>query len=150
MKRTGMVSLAFVLVAGALVAPADAGRRAPKKVTREAVGTYDHPSPGSASTKAVCSPCGTFQISGSERWVRMEVVDDMSQNPVAFSIYQNKDGDNFFERVGGPFCGSTGKEPVEITPGEYVGFNIYAFGDVVCPGAIATTGTVTAVFSNVP
>ena len=150
MKRNAVVVLVFVLLAGALVTPADAGRRNPKKVSREAVSTYDHPSPGSPSTKGVCTPCGTFQISGSERWVRMEVVDDASLAPVAFSIYQNLDNDNLFERVGGPFCGSTGKEPVELTPGEHVGFNVYAFGDVVCPGAVATMGTVTAVFSNVP
>ena len=152
MKRTGVICLMFALLAGGLVAPADAAKRQPKKVTREAIGTYTHPAVGSPSApKSACLPCPTFEISGSERFVTMEVYDEASLAPVAFSIFQNFDQNEFvFERVGGPFCGTTGKKPVEVTPGQDVGFTVYAFGDTVCPGAVATTGTVNAVFSNVP
>ena len=151
MRRRGLACLLVVLLTGALVAPADAARRKPKKVTREAVGTYRYPAVGSPSTKSACLPCPTFEISASERWVTMEVVDDTSLSPVAFSIFQNTDdNDAVFEKVGGPFCGSSGKQPLEVTPGEDVGFIVYAFGDTLCPGAIGTSGTVRAVFSNAP
>lgn len=151
LKRTGVVCLLFVLVAGMLVAPADAAKRKPKKVTREAVATYRYPAVGSPSTRSACLPCPVFTISATERWVKMEVFDDASLAPVAFSIFQNTDNNNaVLEKVGGPFCGSSGKQPVEITPGVDVGFTVYSFGDVVCPGAVGTTGTVRAVFSNVP
>ena len=149
-KKTGLVFLLLTLLAATLVAPADAAKRNPKKVTREALITYSHPAVGSPSTKSACLPCPAVEISASERWVTMEVFDDNSLSPVAFSLFQNTDDDLALEGVGGPFCGSTGKDPVEVTPGEAVGITVYASGDVVCPGAVGTRGTVKAVFSNVP
>lgn len=81
----------------------------------------------------------------------MEVA-DASGTPTAFTIAQKSDpaASLTAETMGGPFCGSSGKEPVKLMPGVEVVVRVYAFGDVVCPGAFGTTGTVTAVFSNVP
>ena len=153
MKRTGLVCLLFVLLAGTLVAPADAAKRNRKKVTREAVATYDYPVFGSASIEnGACAPCHPYiPTSAEERWVTVTVEDVHSPAPVAFSIREvAADGARLPVEGGGPFCGSSGEQPVEIRPGFQVFVAVYAFGDVVCPGAIATTGTVTAVFSNVP
>lgn len=152
MKRTGLVLLAFALLAGIVVAPADAGNRNRKKVTREAVGTYDYPTFGSASTTGACAPCHPyFPATPQERWVAVTVEDAVSPAPVAFSIKEvSPDGGRSTIEGGGPFCGSTGDRPVQIEPGLRIFVSVYAFGDVICPGAVATTGTITATFSNVP
>ncbi len=155
MKRTGVVGFVFVLLVGTLVAPAVAAKRKPRKVTREAVMTYDYPTFASASGPAdygVCYPCHPdFPTSAHERWVTVSVEDAVGPAPVAFSIWEvAPDGYQQPVEGGGPFCGSSGEQPVEIRPGYEVFVYVYASGDVVCPGGFATTGTVTAVFSNVP
>ena len=153
MKRTGFVCLVFVLLAGALVAPADAGNRKPKKVTREVVATYDHPVFGFVFLdNGLCAPCrAQFETSAHERWITVAVEDAVSPAPVAFLIMEvDPDGGRHQVDGGGPFCGSTGDQPVEIRPGYRIFVSVYSFGDVVCPGAVATTGTITALFSNVP
>ena len=152
MRRAWIAGLLLALLAGTLVTPADAAKRKPKKVTRQAQATYGSPAPISPSTAGGCwevgeSLCPIFPISATERWVTMEVVDDASSAPVAFSIVQEDEQTGI---RGGPFCGSTGEDPVEVTPGVEVGVMIYTSGDVVCPSAVATTGTVKAVFSNLP
>ncbi|MGH2806187.1 MAG: hypothetical protein ACRDKT_02820, partial [Actinomycetota bacterium] len=129
-------------------------------VTRRAEATYELPYLGSPSTGGGCfslgvasNDCPTFLTTPKENWVRMEVEDAASPTPVAFSIFQSNDQDpSTLEStiMGGPFCGSSGKEPVRIAPGVEVGVFVYASGDFVCPGAFATSGTVKAVFSNLP
>lgn len=153
MKRATLVCLAVALLAGALVAPADAGKRKPKKITREAVAKYDYPVFGPASAdNGACLPCHPYLPTfADERWVRVTVEDAVSPTPVAFYIREvDPDGNRQPVEGGGPFCGSTGDQRVEIRPGYRIFVSVYALGDVVCPGAVATTGTVTAVFSNVP
>lgn len=152
-KRTGIVCLLFALLAGTLIAPAEAGKRKPKKITRDAVATYQLPGFGSASVGGFCTnppnPCPSFPISTQERWVMVEV-DDASATAVAFDITQVRRDGSCCDGVDGPFCESSGKKPVEITPGLDVRVLVHASGDVVCPGAFGTSGTVTVVFSNVP
>src|SRR5688500_855447 len=116
MKKTALVCLAFALLAGTLVAPADAAKTNRKKVTREAVATYDYPLPGFASLKnGVCAPCRPqFLTSAHERWVSVVVEDAASPAPVAFYIREvDPDGIRHDVPGGGPFCGSTGDQPVE-------------------------------------
>ena len=153
MKRTGLVCLAFALLAGTLVAPADAAKRNGKKITREAVETYDYPvfGPASAGTGA-CAPCHPYiPTTSQERYVTVTVEDANSSAPVAFSIREvAEDGSRHAVEGGGPFCGSTGEQPVEIKPGLRIFVAVFAYGADICPGGIATTGTVTATFSNVP
>lgn len=158
MKRAGIVCVLFALLIGTPVGPADAAKRRPEKVTREAEETYGLPWLGTPSVPAgacvswagVGNPCPTFPISKSERWVTMEVT-DASGTPTAFKIYQITAGDLNVEvtPVGGPFCGSSGKDPVELTPGLTVHIKVYALGEAVCPGSVGTSGTVRGVFSNV-
>jgi hypothetical protein len=157
MKRA-VVCVLIAVVSGALVVPAQAAKTRPKKVTRRAEATYDLPyvfspsiSGGGCFTVAVAgNECPVFSISKTEEWVTMEVKDD-SGTPSAFSIWQKGESDGTgFTVMGGPFCGSSGKNPIRLAPGVEVGVAVYASGDVVCPGAIGTSGTVTAVFSNIP
>ena len=151
MKRTWLICLVFALMAGALVVPADAAKEGPTLTRREVV-TYDNPTFGLASGTggAACFPCPSFDVSEQDRWVKMEVVDDVSPAPVAFAIRQEKLDGGCCDHVAGPFCGSTGKQPVALTRGLDVYVFVFALGDVACPGAFATTGTVTAVFSKLP
>ena len=163
MKRTGMISVIFALLATIIVTPAGAAKTSPVMDTRRAVATYAVPTIGSASRTggAACLPCPTFEISKKERWVKVGVHDDASPAPVAFDIRQRSSDGDCCEIVAGPFCGSTGKRPIQstpssgrppvrITPGLDVLVFVYASGDVACPGAVGTTGSVTAVFSNAP
>lgn len=152
MKRTGMVCSLFALLAATVVSPADAARSNSNKPTRRAVVTYDNPTLGSASGTggAACLPCPSFDISKAERWVKMEVHDEASPAPVAFGIQQRRSDGTCCTEVAGPFCGSTGKQPVELTPGLDVLAYVYTSGDVICPGGVGTTGTIRAVFSNAP
>lgn len=157
-KRTGSVCLLFAVLVGMLAAPADAAKRKPKRVTREVAVTYTLPFLGSPSTGGGCftvgpvgNDCPRFVITKRERWVTMEV-DDASGTPTAFEIRQaDPDGELLTSTyMGGPFCGSSGPLPVRLTPGLEVIVYVYSYGDFVCPGAVATTGTVSAVFSNAP
>ena len=152
MKRTWLVCLVFALLASALITPANAAKSSWEEVTRRVVVDYDNPTLGSAvgTGGAACLPCPSIAVTAKDRWVTMEVNDDLSPAPVAFGIRQAKPGGGCCVEVAGPFCGSTGKQPVEITPRLDVYVFVFAFGDVTCPGAVGTTGTVTAVFSNVP
>ncbi len=156
MRRVGLICLLMALLAGTLLAPADAAKNKPKKVTRPAEATYGFPATGSPSTTGLCfnlggpRSCPEFPIYATEKWVTMEVIDAAGSAPVALSIWQNPDGDDSGEEIGGPFCGFSGKQPVKITPGVDVSVVVYASGDVLCPGAFATEGTVKAVFSNAP
>ena len=150
-KRTRVVCLVFALVAGAFVAPADAGKRESKKVTREAVDTYGLPWTSTPSTGEGCfgNGCVRFRISGSERWATIEVSDE-SGTPTAFKVAQKTDRGRAAETMGGPFCGSSGEKSVRLVPGAEVFVYVYGFGDVDCPGSVGTTGSVKAVFSNLP
>ena len=152
MKRTAMVCLLVMVLAATLTAPVDAAKGNAGKVTRRAVATYGNPTLGSASGTggATCLPCPSFGVARTEAWVEVEVYDDASPAPGAFGIRQARRDGTCCIDVAGPFCGSTGTHPVRITRGNKVYVFVYASGDVACPGAFGTSGSVKAVFSNVP
>lgn len=148
MKKSVAVCLLLGLLVATLVTPADAAKR---EARREAVETYAVPWLSSPSTGAGCfgDDCVRFPISGSERWVTIEVSDE-SGTPTAFTIAQKAGRIGAGETVGGPFCGSSGADPVKLVPGVEVFVYVYAAGDLACPGSFGTTGTVRAVFSKFP
>lgn len=152
MKRAVMVCLSVALLAATLVAPADAKKANPTNTTHRQVVTYDNPTVGSASGTggAMCLPCPSFAVRATDRWAKIQVHDDASPAPVAFGIQQASPDGRCCDEVAGPFCGSTGKQPVAITPGLDVYVFVFATGDVVCPSAVGTSGTVKGVFSNAP
>lgn len=149
MRRTGVLVVLFALLMATFVSPAEAEKRKSKSATREAVDTYGLPWLSSPSTGEGCfgDGCVRFRISESERWVTVEVNDE-SSTPTAFKITQKKDAAGRAHTVGGPFCGSSGDEAVKLVPGVEVFVYVYAVGDGACPGAVGTSGTVRAVFSN--
>lgn len=152
MKRTVMVCLLVTLLAATLAAPADARKSSRNGLTHRAVAAYTNPTLGIASGTggAACLPCPRFAVDDTDKWAKIVVHDDASPAPVAFGIQQLSRDGTCCDEVAGPFCGSTGRQPIEITPGLDVLVFVFATGDVVCPGAVGTSGTVKAVFSNAP
>ncbi len=155
MRKAIAVALALGLLAGAMVAPAEAGKKKKKKrVERVAETTYEAPALGSATTGGVClrptNSCGDIATSGDEKCVKVEIA-DATGTAVAFTLGQDSDPATLGTELDyGQFCGTTGDEPIEIEPGYPLVVFPWAFGDVVCPGGVATTGTVTATLSNLP
>lgn len=150
MRRAIAVALALGLLTGAFVGPAEAG----KKKKRVAEVTYEAPALGSPSTIGVCfrptNSCGDIPTAATEKFVKMEI-DDASGTAVAFTLGQDTDPETFgTETTYGDFCGTTGKKALKIKPGFPLIVFPWAFGDIVCPGAFGTTGTITATLSNLP
>jgi hypothetical protein len=150
MKRTVLVCLVLTLLASALMAPAGAAKPSSTQSTRRAIVFYDVPTLGSASGTggAGCFPCPRFVLSEEDRLVTMDVEDDVSFAPVAFDIRESRPDGSCCDKLAGPYCGSTGNQAVKTTQGRDVFVFVFAYGDDICPGAIATSGTITAVFSN--
>ena len=86
-----------------------------------------------------------------DKFVEVEVSDASGQN-VFIGMAQNVDGtDNFAEVPVGDVCGST-EEPISIpNPGVQVDIFVYmgTCSDMATP-SIATSGTITLTFSNLP
>ena len=152
MKRILVLSMVLGLVFGSIAA-ADAGKKKkPKKVTREAQGAYDAPTPvavgGCAQTGAI--GCVTIPSGPGERYVTVTVT-DATGTPVPVSIQADLDGNAQSDTTYGAFCGET-SEPVLVDEGVTLQFWVgLTPGSVAlaCPG-VATQGTVDVVFSNLP
>ncbi len=155
MKKTLAVALALGLLAGALVGPADAGKKKkkkPVKVTREVQGSYSAP----ATVVGACSQtdaigCVRIPSGPGEKYLTAEVTDGHGQ-PVVISVQADLDGDNRTETVYGAFCGKT-EEPIQVDEGVevtfWVGSPIHAVPNLCAPG-IGTQGTIDVTFSNLP
>ncbi len=155
MKKMVAVALSLGLLGGALVGPAEAGKKKkPKRVELVAEVRYEAPALGSPSTVGVCfrptNSCGDIATGSTESFVKMEI-DDASGTAVAFTLGQDTDPETFgTETQYGDFCGTTGDEPIKIEPGFPLIVFPWAFGDIVCPGAFGTQGTIKATLSNLP
>ncbi len=157
MKKIIVVAIVIGLLAGAMLAPAEAAKKKkPKKVVRTVEAVYQFPGFGVASQGVGCSPalgsCGNFAVGSEENFVTITLT-DQSGTPTAFSVAQDTEpGDttNTIETNHGTFCGTTGDEPLPILAGYEMTIFIWAWGDAVCPTGVGTTGTVTAEFSNLP
>ena len=151
MRRTLTVALIIGLIAGSLVAPAEAGKR---KRTRKVQGSYDAPTlvVAGSCTQTGAIGCVAIATGATERFLRARVTDQHGQ-PVYVSVQANLEGgDNQDDTSYGSFCGKT-KKPIPVDPGVelhlWVGFSPDP-GFVGCVPGIATTGTITARLSNLP
>lgn len=157
MKRILVLMMVLGLVVGS-IATAEAGKKKkkkPQRVERTAEAVYDAPALGSADTGGVClgatNSCARIATGADDKFVRVEVKDAAGM-PVAFTLGQDTDPDTLgTETKYGVFCGTTGDTPIAVEAAgvELLSF-VWAFGGSKCPGAIATTGTVVATFSNLP
>lgn len=158
MKKVITLCLILGLLAGALAAPAEAGKKKkkkkPKRVERVAESTYEAPAFGSPDTGGVCfrptNSCGDIATGAGERFLKIEI-DDLTGTAIGFTVGQDTDPDTFgTETTYGDFCGTTGDDPIQIEPGLPVIVFAWAFGGATCPGGIGTQGTIAATFSNLP
>ena len=156
MRKSLHLLLILGLLVGAMMMPAEAAKRKPKKVTRKVEATYQAPGFGTSTASVGCSPalgsCGNFAIGPKEKYAKITLTDSTG-TPVAFSVGQDTEpGDttNTIETDHGTFCGTTGKKAIKILPGYEMTIFIWAWGDVVCPTGVGTTGSISAQFSNLP
>lgn len=145
MKKTVTSLVILGLAFGALVAPAEAGKKAAKR-TMEV--RYENPAIGSAATGGACLGCPTLPVGPKERFVSIEITDDVNPGAgVRFRWDNNGDGTS----DGGFYvCGKT-TAPLEIPSGVTLdAFPYIGGGGPECPAGSATTGTIKATFSAKP
>lgn len=159
MKKTFSVLVMIGLLVGAVALPADAGKKkkkAPQRVERVAETQYAAPAIGSSTAGGVCpnatGSCGRSATGPDDRFVKVEITDAAPGATVPFTLGQDTDPNTLgTEVIYGDYCGTTGDAPIALdVAGAEVLVFVWAFGDIVCPGGFATTGTVKMTFSNLP
>ncbi len=151
MKKPFMTLLVVTLLGGSLVGPAEAKKR---RAERTVEGSYDNPALGVPGVAAMCTPdgggCEIFRAHTYEKYVAVQIEDSLG-TAVYARVSVDGDGDMSFERRY-EICGAT-NEALRIQPGANVLVWIWAgpdpFQQPPCPGG-ASSGTITATFSNLP
>jgi hypothetical protein len=148
MRKTIATLLAVGLLAGAFAAPAEAV----KKKKRKAEGTYANPAVGIPGVVGSGSAGGTFEfpITSKESFISVEIADDGGAD-VIFTMSQNTDPSTDTWEIFGTWCGKT-EEPVPVAPGIAVRVSVYTIPGPDQPTCVgpATSGTISATFSNLP
>jgi hypothetical protein len=156
MKKILVLFMILGLVIGS-VTTAEAGKKKkkkkkPKRVEREAQGTYQAPATAVGNcTQQDGVGCMTIQAGPKEKFLTAAVTDAHGQ-PVVINVTADTDGDMFTDANYGTFCGET-EEPIEIGPGEAIIFWVGRAPDAIataCAPGIGTQGTLDVVFSNLP
>ena len=157
MRKAITTVLMGALIVGALLSPAaEAGKRVKK---RKATGTYSTGAIGTGDTGGFClngevPSCVRFSTKPTEKFVKLTIKDASGTSVAASVSHPDQDGDGFSEPIA-DICGKSKK--LAITPGAEVivfpwtGPSTGALealgGSPQCTG-VATTGTVTAIFTN--
>lgn len=152
MRKAIAVALALGLMTGAMVGPAEAGKKKKKApVERVVEGTYMCPCGVQAAGRGpgfiLGSGEGGFSLPTlpTEKTFTVELKDDSGQ-PVFFSASQDTDGDQISETDAAEGCGKTA-EPVAI-PEKGEELNFFLFSGTCDVGvAVATGGTYTVTFN---
>ena len=148
-KRFLMVLMIFGLVFGS-VATAESKRK-PRKTTRTVEGSYDSPVLGIfAECGSAAVGCVSFSARPKERFVTATVQD--AHGLPAYVLVRTAASGSFGTgaETYGEFCGET-TEPIAIPAGAELEFMVGAAASVtICSPGVATTGTITATFSNLP
>ncbi|HJR46101.1 MAG TPA: hypothetical protein VJ927_10910 [Actinomycetota bacterium] len=158
MRKAIAIPLLIGLLAGAMVAPADAAKKkAVKKIERVIEHAYSAPSPGiGGAPYSAClaaqmddAGCVNIPLGAAEKYVNVEIADAAGQG-VYWILAQDTDtsdtdvGYDIFHYG----CGNS-EEPIKVTEGLELRISVYAFGGPTCP-APATTGSIKATLSNTP
>lgn len=160
MKKAIVVALTAGLVAGAFVGPADAGKK--KKVKRvERVVEVDYAAPGigvttPAAAGGICpfadptsQECIEIPLQLGEKYVKIEIADAAGQKVAGYISQGDTDGDSISDLYG-DFCGGH-PEPIALQSSSApVRVSFYNGAKTDCAPSLATTGTITATFSNLP
>jgi hypothetical protein len=164
MKKAVVVALTVGLIGGAIVGPAEAGKKkkkpapAPVKVERVVEVDYQLTGVGIATpvrTGGVCpfadatsQTCIEVLPEIGEKYVKIEVKDATGQKQYGFISQGDVDGDGISDGYG-TFCGAH-TEPVELAASAAVRVSFYPGATADCAPSIASTGTVVYTFSNIP
>lgn len=149
MKKLILTSVVAALVAGALVAPAEAGRKKKPK-PRTVEGTYSNPAVGVPGLVGLPAAGGNaeFPTLSTENYISVEVADDSGGAPfITFS--QDSEPNNTGWEIFATACGKT-DEPIQITPGLPIRVAVYTAPGREAPTCTgpATSGTITATFTR--
>lgn len=154
MRKLIVTCVMLGLVAGAFVAPAEAGKkkRKPKRSERVAEGTYENPAIGVPGVVGTSSAGGAaeFGLAPSEKFVSVEI-EDSAGRPVMATMSQEQDPSTPTWNIIATFCGKT-EEPIEVLPGVPVRVSVYTVpgpDEPTCTGP-ATSGKIIGTFSNLP
>jgi hypothetical protein len=168
MKKVLVVALTAGLLAGALVGPADAGKKkkkpvpppAPVKVERVVEADYTTTGLGATTPTGagggICPmadptalECLAVPLQVGEAYVKVEVKDAAGQKVAGYLSQGDTDGDGI-GNLYGEFCGAH-TEPVEmLSQSVPLGINMYNGATATCQPSITTTGTVIVTLSNLP
>ena len=155
MRKAIAVALALGLLTGAMIAPAEAGKKKkPKKVERVVEHDYTKPSPGVPGVASAClaafdeeAGCTNIPLGLGEKFVNVEIADAAGMD-VYWILGQDTDTENVGFEIFHQGCGNS-EEPIPVTEGLELRVSVYAFGGPDCP-AVGTTGTIKATLSNLP
>ena len=147
MKKLLVTAIVAALAAGALVAPAEAGK---KKKARADSGTYENPAVGVPGVAGTSNAGGAWEFGtmADETFMTVEVDDDGGGAPfITFS--QNTDPSDDSWEIFATACGRT-EEPLEITGGLPVRVSVYTTPGPAHPTCVgpATSGTINARFTK--
>jgi hypothetical protein len=163
-KKIVVTAVTLGLLAGAMIAPADAAKKKRKPVVRiEEVVEFDYTggqlgasTPAYTGGACLVDPTQPFACheiippSAALKFVKIEVIDASGQKAGGFISQGDTDGDGIGDGYG-QFCGAHTESVPLTVPGAVVGVSLYAG---VCSDAsgpsVVTTGTVRATFSNLP
>ncbi|HEX2296783.1 MAG TPA: hypothetical protein VHN37_15930 [Actinomycetota bacterium] len=149
MKKLIVTGVVAALVAGALVAPAAAGKKKKPK-PRVAEAAYENPAVGIPGVVGSPAAGGAFEFPSmsNENYISVEITDD-GGGSVTFTMSQDSDPDNTGYEIMGTWCGAT-EEPVQIVPGLPVRVSVYTTpgpDQPSCTGP-ATSGNIKATFTR--
>ncbi len=148
MKKLIVTSVVAALVVGALVAPAEAGKKKKAK-PRVAEAAYENPAIGIPGVVGSPALGGAFEFPTmtTENYISVEITDDAGGD-VTFTMSQNSDDSSTQYEIIGTWCGAT-EEPVQIVPGLPVRVSVYTMPGPDQPSCLgpATSGTMKATFT---
>ena len=148
MKKLIVTSVIAALVAGALVAPAEAKKK-PKPRVME--GTYANPAVGIPGVVGTSSAGGAveFATMSNENYISVEVADTGGGSPFVTMSQDSDPSNSTGWEIFATFCGSTA-EPIAISPGLPVRVSVYTTPGPDQPTCVgpATSGTITATFAK--
>lgn len=162
MKKALAVALSLGLLAGAMIAPADAAKKKkkkPVKTERVVEVTYQGAGIGIATpgpSGGICpfsdyenQECIEIPLELGEKYIKVELKDAAGQKVAGFISQGDIDGDGIGDLYG-EYCGAH-EEPVEMLS-ESAPVRVSFYNGTCKDGtpSIATTGTIIATFSNLP
>jgi hypothetical protein len=151
MRRTIVTALVISLIAGVLLAPAEARRK--RRIVQRVKAEYQTPALGHVDGPAAClggtdvAGCVTLIPRAGMKYLKLRIKDESGTSTYA-ALSQDLDGDDVGDTDYPNVCGKTTKA-IKIRPGYEV--TVFINGgpgaDPPCPG-VGTSGTVQATFSN--